>query len=147
MRSKLCFLMTWFCMWQIKLTFMQCNMVKVIWTFWRMKLGLLLQFYCCQGIAKFHIEIFIGQMHLIHTMNQSHVQWAEIDFERYHQTFIWLTTHRLQKIALREMCPNAEFFLFHIFPYSDRMRMREFSPNVGIYGPEKTPYLDNFHAV
>ena len=27
---------------------------------WRMKLELLLQFYCCQGIAKFHIEIFVG---------------------------------------------------------------------------------------
>ena len=49
---------------------------------WRMKLELLLQFYCCQGIAKFHIEIFIGQMHLSHTLKQSHVQWAEIDFER-----------------------------------------------------------------
>ena len=23
----------------------------------------------------------------------------------------------------------------------------EFSPNVGKYGPEKTPYLDTFHAV
>ena len=33
---------------------------------WRMKLEFLLQFYCCQGIAKFHIEIFIGQMHLTH---------------------------------------------------------------------------------
>ena len=32
-----------------------------------------LQFYCCQGIAKFHIEIFIGQ-HLTHTVKQSHVQ-------------------------------------------------------------------------
>ena len=42
-----------------KLAYMQCNMVNVIGTFWRMKLELLLQFYCCQGIAKFHIEIFI----------------------------------------------------------------------------------------
>ena len=66
MSSKLCFLMTWICMRQIKLTFMQCNMIKVIWTFWRMKLGLLLQFYFCQGIANFHIEIFIGQIHLTH---------------------------------------------------------------------------------
>ena len=73
-------------------------MIKVIWTFWRMKLGFLLQFYCCRGIAKFHIEIFIGQMHLTHLMKQSRVQWAEIDFDRYYQTFIWLRTHRLQKI-------------------------------------------------
>ena len=41
---------------------------------WRMKLEFLLQFYCCQGIAKFHIEIFIGQMHLTHRMKQSRVQ-------------------------------------------------------------------------
>ena len=40
----------------------------------RMKLELLLQFYCCQGISKFHIQIFIWQMHLTHTMKQSHVQ-------------------------------------------------------------------------
>ena len=66
MSSKLCFLMTWICMRQIKLTFIQCNMIKVIWTFWRMNLGLLLQFCFCQGIAKFHIEIFIGQIHLTH---------------------------------------------------------------------------------
>ena len=32
-----------------------------------------------------------------HTMKQSYVQWAEIDFERYYQTFIWLTTQKLQK--------------------------------------------------
>ena len=98
MHSELCFLMTWFCMSQIKPTFMQWNIVKVNWTSWRVKLWILLQFYCCQGIAKFHIEIFAGQMHLTHTMKQSHVQWVEIDFERYYQTFVWLTTHRLQKI-------------------------------------------------
>ena len=39
---KAMFLITWFCMWQIRLTFMQCNIVKVVLTFWRMKLGLLL---------------------------------------------------------------------------------------------------------
>ena len=30
-------------------------MVRLILRFWTMKLGLLLQFYCCQGIAKFHL--------------------------------------------------------------------------------------------
>ena len=49
MRSKLFFPMTWSCMSQIKLIFMQWNMVKVILTFWRLKLGFLLQFYCCKG--------------------------------------------------------------------------------------------------
>ena len=36
-----------------------------------------------------------------------------------------------------------EFFLVRIFLYSDWI----FSPNIGKYGPEKTPYLDTFHAV
>ena len=67
-------------------------------TFWRIKLGLSLQLYCCQGIARFRIKIFIGQMHLMNTIKKSHVQWGEIDFERYYQIFIWMTTHRLQKI-------------------------------------------------
>ena len=37
-------------------------------------------------------------MHLSHLMAQSHVECAEIDFKRYYQFSIWLTTHRLQKI-------------------------------------------------
>ena len=32
-----------------------------------------------------------------------------------------------------------QFFLVRIFPV--------FSPKTGKYGPEKTPYLDTFHAV
>ena len=53
--------------------------------------------------------------------------------------------------ALREKCPNTEFFLVHTFPRSDRIRrdteyLSVFSPNVGKYGPELTPYLDTFHA-
>ena len=43
-------------------------------------------------------------------------------------------------------------FLVHIFPQSHRIRkdtsyLSVFSLNVGKYGPEKTPYLDTFHAV
>ena len=54
--------------------------------------------------------------------------------------------------ALREKWPNTEFFLVRIFPHSDSIRrytpyLAVFSPNVGKYGPEKTPYLDTFHAV
>ena len=45
-----------------------------------------------------------------------------------------------------------EFFLVRIFPYSvwirkDTRCLSVFSPQAGKYGPEKTPYLDNFHAV
>ena len=48
--------------------------------------------------------------------------------------------------------PNTEFFLVRIFPYSVWIRkdtpcLSVFSPHAGKYGPEKTPYLDNFHAV
>ena len=41
--------------------------------------------------------------------------------------------------ALRENCPNKELFSRPYFPV--------FGLNTGKYGPEKTPYLDNFHAV
>ena len=44
--------------------------------------------------------------------------------------------------SLHEKCPNTELFLVRIFPHSD-----VFSPNAGKYRPEKTPYLDTFHAV
>ena len=54
--------------------------------------------------------------------------------------------------SLREMCPNTEFFLVRVFSHSDWIRkdtkyLSVFSPNAGKYGPEKTPYLDIFHAV
>ena len=55
-------------------------------------------------------------------------------------------------LALSEMCPNRKFFLVRIFPHSEWIRrdtsyLSVFSPNAGKYGPEKTPYLDTFHAV
>ena len=37
-----------------------------------------------------------------------------------------------------EMCPMCEMCTKYLFV---------FSPNAGKYGPEKTPYLDTFHAV
>ena len=54
--------------------------------------------------------------------------------------------------ALREKCPNTEFFLVLIFPHTDWIGrdtkcLSVFSPNAGKYGPEKTSYLDTFHAV
>ena len=51
--------------------------------------------------------------------------------------------------VLCEKCPNTEFFLVRIFPHSHwtRSYLSVFSPNVGKYGPEKSPYLDTFHAV
>ena len=44
--------------------------------------------------------------------------------------------------SLCEKCPNTEFFLVCIFPHLDWIRR-----DTGKYGPEKTPYLDTFHAV
>ena len=56
------------------------------------------------------------------------------------------------KPPLHEKCPNTEFFLVRIFPHSDWIRrdteyLSLFSPNAGIYRPEKTPYLDTFYVV
>ena len=44
--------------------------------------------------------------------------------------------------TLREKCPNTEFVLVRIFPYSDWIRrdveyLSVFSPNTGKYGPKK----------
>ena len=45
--------------------------------------------------------------------------------------------------------PKYRVFLVRIIMYSDWIRrlISVFSPNTGKYGPEKTPYLDTFHAV
>ena len=53
---------------------------------------------------------------------------------------------------LCENCPNTYFFLVRIFPHLEWIRrdaenLSIFSSNVGKYGPEKTAYLDTFHAV
>ena len=53
---------------------------------------------------------------------------------------------------LRKKCPYTGFFLVCIFPHSDWIRrdteyLSVLSPNAGKYGPEKTAYLDTFHAV
>ena len=42
-------------------------------------------------------------------------------------------------VSLHENCPNTELFLVQYHSV--------FSPNTGKYGPEITPYLDNFNAV
>ena len=58
----------------------------------------------------------------------------------------------LIQTSLREKCPNTEFLLVRIFPYSDWIRrdtpnLSVFSPNEGKKGTEKTLYLDTFYAV
>ena len=65
--------------------------------------------------------------------------------------FIYIYSY-LHFLTLREKCPNTEFFLARIFPYLDRIErftpwISVFSRNTGKYGPEKTPYLNTFHAV
>ena len=74
-------------------------------------------------------------------MKQSHVQWAEIDFERYYQTFIWLIAHRLKKIDTKKYeyyfeKPNFSFkqygsFVDHsidesIIPYCGKHDTKQF---------------------
>ena len=53
-------------------------------------------------------------------------------FNNFHKTCHFLKTYTA--------CPSTDFFLVRIFSAT-------FSPNMGKYGPEKTPYLDTFHAV
>ena len=59
---------------------------------------------------------------------------------RYFNDIFFVWTHRkdqlykfLEQLTQREKCADTEFFLV--------------SPNTGKYGPEKTRYLDIFHAV
>ena len=47
-----------------------------------------------------------------------------------------IINHLSDIITLREKCPNMEFFSGPYFPLPGRK-----------YKPEKTPYLDSFHAV
>ena len=58
-------------------------------------------------------------------------------------------TFSLKNYTRREKCPNTKIFLVHIFSYSDWIRRDTllFSPNTEKCGPEKTSYLDTFHAV
>ena len=71
------------------------------------------------------------------------------------EEFKWLIKEKFNQAhcyTQREKCLNTEFFLVRIFPHSDWMRrdtkyLSVFSPNAAKYGPEKTPYLDTFHAV
>ena len=62
-----------------------------------------------------------------HQINKLHLRTECLDGQTYVQ---------------REKCPNTEFLLVRIFPHPAL-----FSPNAGKCGPEKTPYLDTFHAV
>ena len=56
--------------------------------------------------------------------------YCELNIANHEQNFKWLG------LSLHEKCPNPEFFLARIFRL-----------NTGKCGPEKTPYLDTFHAV
>ena len=70
--------------------------------------------------------------------------------------FAWLYSNVLMMITinwrLREKCPNTEFFLDHIFLYSD-WNAKIYRVNLRIQSKyrkirtEKTPYLDTFHVV
>ena len=51
------------------------------------------------------------------------------------------------KISLREKCPNTEFSRIRSEYGEIRSYLSIFSPNAGKSGPEKTPYLDTFHAL
>ena len=44
-----------------------------------------------------------------------------------------------RKITLREKCPNTEFFLYLSVFFC-------IQSDAGKYGPEKSPYMDTFHA-
>ena len=83
-------------------------------------------------------------------------KWLSCDFETLRSSIrlsfwalhLWALTHNhcVKSVQIRS------FFLVRIFPHSDWIRrdkkyLSVFSLNTGKYRPEKTPYLDTFHAV
>ena len=87
------------------------------------------------------------------SVNLSFGQESKISYSN--GSFLWLNNtlrKKWNRVTLREKCPNTEFFLVRIFPHSEWIRkdtnyLSVFTLNVGKYGPEKTPFLDTFHAV
>ena len=88
-----------------------------------------------------NIEIIIINLELDHKI--------PIAFHNLKDHDSYIIMEKLGKFTLREMCPNTKFFLIRIFPHSHWIRrdISVFSPNAGKYGPEKTLYLDTFHAM
>ena len=93
-----------------------------------------------QGIWSAYPSIFLKGLSqnllspLLNTLSQM--------FDRLNQSSTGLS-------VLREKCQNTEFSLVLIFPYSGFpfSYISLFSQSTGKYGPEKTPYLDNFQAL
>ena len=59
---------------------------------------------------------------------------SKVFFSKANHVKIWRTSALPSPVALREKCPNTEYFSV-------------FRPNAGKYWPEKTPYLNTFHVV
>ena len=101
---------------------------------------------------KLRIWTFFAQCVVIKRRIKNPVKYLEL-FAKIINSFRSLTIiTKSLSLALREKCPNTEFFLVRIFLYLDWIRrftekISVFSPNTGKYVPEKTPYLGTFHAV
>ena len=96
-------------------------------------------------INYFGINPLLPSVAFLYSLKTSDVLWFSDVFRIYKK-------ETLEFNALREKCPNTKFFLVRIFLHSDWIRIDTpylfvFSPNVGKYGPEKSSYLDTFHAV
>ena len=93
----------------------------------------------------------------IYSLNKRFTINREVNKWKHHCCCVAIFSSEVRPISkqiqsLGEKSQNAEFFLVHIFPHSDWIRrhteyLSVFSPNAGNYRPEKTPYLDTFHAV
>ena len=77
--------------------------------------------------------------------------WDFFKIINEHFKYLILDKH-LFVASLHEKRLNTELLLVGIFLYSDRIlrfttEISVFSPNIGKYGPQITPFLDTFHAV
>ena len=94
----------------------------------------------CKYFVEFITLVLFSCFHKLIAVRQNSMKGNDINFRKE------------KRYSLREKCPNSEFFPVRIFAHLDWIRrfaeyLSAFTPNTGKYEPEKTPYLDTFHAV
>ena len=126
---------------QFFIHFYQISFFKLFWLFHQASVTL---------SSLLLISFVVNTLHLCKTL------LSLTRFEKYLAWKVWFYKLCLKIIiiiilkTLPEKCLHTEFFLVHIFLYSDRIRRFNgdlLRKSLGKYEPEKNPYLDIFEVV
>ena len=126
---------------QFFIPFYQISFFKLFWLFHQASVTL---------SSLLLISFVVNTLHLCKTL------LSLTRFEKYLAWKVWFYKLCLKIIiiiilkTLPEKCLHTEFFLVHIFLYSDRIRRFNgdlLRKSLGKYEPEKNPYLDIFEVV